>query len=87
MSQYLEYDQKELYKNAKELITRFESSNTDPGEFIKINETPKDAKSIRLALYRMNLDPLDKAMEKGSKSVRKYFNDKNLRKRIGVLEK
>jgi hypothetical protein len=42
------------------------------------------AASVRRRYNRMNLDPLDKIMEKYDASgVRWYYNQKNLRKRKG----
>jgi hypothetical protein len=81
MSQYLINDQAELYKNAKELITRFESTNTDPGELITC-EKSKTPEQIRKAYIRSNFDPLIKAQEKGSVYVRSFYNSKNLRGRL-----
>ena len=50
-------------------------------------ERPVSAESVRRKFNRMNLDPLDKIMEKYDASgVRWWFNQKNLRKRR-ALEK
>ena len=74
-------DQESLYKNARELITRFESMDKSNYELIEIPGKPKTAAAIRKAYHRINLDPESKAIEKGAKFVREYYNDKNLRKR------
>jgi hypothetical protein len=68
-----------MYRNATELITKSENFDSD-FELISI-EKSKSPEQIRKAYHRENLDPLDKAMQKGADYVRKYFNDKNLRKR------
>ena len=80
MSQYLIYDQADLFKAAIPITPGID--NNDNFELIIIEDKPKSADSIRKSYYRMNLDPLDKAMEKGSEYVRAYYNNKNLRRRI-----
>ena len=79
MSQYLIYDQADLFRSAKS-ITPSIDDNSDY-ELVIIEDKPKSADSIRKAYHRMNLDPLDKAMEKGAEYVRAYYNGFNLRKR------
>lgn len=59
MSQMMINDQESLYKNARELITRFESMDKSGHELIEITGKPKNAASIR-----------------------DYYNQKNLRRRL-----
>lgn len=81
MSLELIRDQEVLYKNADELITRFESQDKNfDFELIQVT-IKKTPEQIRKAYLRSNIEPLEKAMEKGPDYVRKYFNDKNLRRR------
>ena len=79
MSLILVHDQEHLYKNAKPIVTEFTDIHPDY-ELIKV-EKRKTAKQIRQEYLRSNLDPVQKAMDKGAKYVRKYYNDKNLRLR------
>ena len=80
MSQYLIHDQELLFKSCTEIKTEIIDNNSEY-ELITC-EKSKTPKQIRQAYLRSNLDPLDKAIEKGSKYVRKYFNDKNLKRRV-----
>ena len=86
MSQMMINDQESLYKNARELITRFESMDKSGHELIEITGKPKGIDKIKehynnLQEYGDNIT-LGKALEKGAKYVRAYYNDKNLRRRI-----
>ena len=49
-------------------------------------EKLRSPESIRTAFLRSNIEPLEKAMEKGASYVRDYFNSANMRKRR-ALEK
>lgn len=79
MSQYLVYDQADLFKSVKSISPGIDDNNDY--ELIIIEDKPKSADSVRKSYYRQNLDPLDKAMEKGPEYVRAYYNGFNLRKR------
>ena len=82
MSQIMINDQESLYKNARELITCFESMDKSGHELIEIPGKPKNAASIRKSYLRMNLDPELKAIKLGPDYVRDYYNQKNLRRRL-----
>ncbi len=86
MSQYLVNDQADLFKSAKELITRFESldQNTE-FELVTVDKKIKP-EQIRKAYIRSNFDPELKAQMKGANYVRALHNNKNLRKREAVQE-
>ena len=65
-----------------------EKIKVDSSEFelFCIDIPPRKAEKIRESFNNINWYPegitLGKAMEKGADAVRKYYNDKNLRKRI-----
>lgn len=82
MSEYvLIHDQEKLFKNAKPLVTDLNNLEFNQDfELIKVERkiTPEQIRSMYI---RQDLDPVQKAMEKGAHYVRKYFNDKNTKKR------
>ena len=63
----LVYDQKELYKNARELVTISDSNDMFELVTVEIKKTPLQ---IRKAYNRSNIESMDKALEKGSTGLR-----------------
>ena len=86
MSQILVNDQADLYKNAKEIITSDKYLlQQDDFELITVQKKTSP-ESIRKTFIRSDIEPIDKAMEKGSQAVRTFFNAAAIRKRR-ALEK
>lgn len=74
-------DQFDLYKNAEEIVTsEYNLLQQDDYELISVQKktTPE---AIRKAYHRSNIEPVDKAFEKGSEGVRTFFNASAMRKR------
>lgn len=51
-------------------------------ELIEITTKQRSAKKIRESYYRQNVSPIDRVT--GADGVRKFYNDKNLRRRIKI---
>jgi hypothetical protein len=52
-------------------------------ELIEVDRIPNGefSKKVRLSYWMSNYDAVQKAMQYGAEGVRRYYNNKNLRKR------